>query len=396
VSPAAFPLNLRLPDEQERSFLSANELAHWLDGELAFYDYFASVKLQRSEEPLSSLLTAINNVRSARAQIDQAETFKQASDTANYDATLASTRKRLSMAYSERGLPLATSVEVQALAPIAQHDPVAALAALYALAETAYNGHILTISEPAIARGIGVAACIRYQLLGVGPKAALAGAVDSTIADLQRRAATIHEELEGHLASAAALDERSNQAWDRCTTDQTELATKLTQRVDESIGDAAKNIDDFKESYQAEIALKQPVEFWEKKGKKHERQAVQHGVASLTVAGIAGGLGLKYLPSILEKLAYGGIATAVLLSTLVLWLIRILVRNYMSQTHLATDSDERVAMVKTYLALMESGKAPADTLGPVLAALFRPASDGIVKDDSMPLGLAELLTKQKG
>lgn len=396
MTPAAYPFNLRLPLGQERSFLSANELAHWLDGELAFYNHFASAKLQRSEEPLSGLVTAINNVRSARAQIDQAETFNQASDTANYDSTLASMRKRLSMAYSERGLPLASSVEAQALAPIAQTDPVAALAALYALTDTAYNGHNLTISEPAIARGIGIAACIRYQLLGVGPKAALAGAVDSTVADLQRRAASIHEELHGHLTSAAALDQRSNQAWDRCTTDQAELATKLTQRVDESIGEATKNIDDFKTSYHAEIALKQPVEFWEKKGEKHARQAIYHGVASLAVAAIAGGLGIKYLPSILEKLSYGGIATAVLLSTLGLWLIRILVRNYMSQTHLATDSDERVAMVKTYLALMESGKAPADTLGPVLAALFRPASDGIVKDDSMPLGLAELLTKQKG
>lgn len=70
-------------------------------------------------------------------------------------------------------------------------------------------------------------------------------------------------------------------------------------------------------------------------------------------------------------------------------------KDQASEMHLKTDAEERVAMVKTYLALMESGKAPTDTLSPVLTALFRPASDGIVKDDSMPFGLAEILSKQR-
>lgn len=109
-----------------------------------------------------------------------------------------------------------------------------------------------------------------------------------------------------------------------------------------------------------------------------------------------GGASASGLGTVRGAPRYYGIALAVIFSTLALWFLRILVCGYFSQTHLATDADERVAMVKTYLALMESGKAPTDTLKPFLVTLFRPASDGLVKGDSMPAGLAELLSKPRG
>lgn len=159
--------------------------------------------------------------------------------------------------------------------------------------------------------------------------------------------------------------------------------------------------------------------FWQDKAKTHRGRANLFAALGLVAAVGTGVSAVLFIPELLGSAtaaasaelaketatfapgsnrgapSYDGIALAVIFSTLTLWLLRILVRGYFSQAHLATDAEERVAMVKTYLALMESGKAPSDTLTPVLIALFRPASDGLVKDDSMPAGFAELLSKPR-
>lgn len=76
------------------------------------------------------------------------------------------------------------------------------------------------------------------------------------------------------------------------------------------------------------------------------------------------------------------------------WATRILVRLYMSEHHLAIDADERATMALTYLALMERGAVEEKDRALILAPLFRPSSDGIVKDDAAPdMSPAGLLSK---
>jgi hypothetical protein len=66
----------------------------------------------------------------------------------------------------------------------------------------------------------------------------------------------------------------------------------------------------------------------------------------------------------------------------------------MSEHHLAVDSEERATMVKTYLALTEKNAADEKERALVLASLFRPTSDGIVKDDAAPdMSPAALLSR---
>jgi hypothetical protein len=70
---------------------------------------------------------------------------------------------------------------------------------------------------------------------------------------------------------------------------------------------------------------------------------------------------------------------------------------FLSNAHLATDAAERVVMVKTYLSLLEAEKLPADDDKKlILQALFRPASDGIVKDESLPHPALDFITKLGG
>ena len=84
-------------------------------------------------------------------------------------------------------------------------------------------------------------------------------------------------------------------------------------------------------------------------------------------------------------------------ATMGVWLIRLLVRNYLSHVHLAHDAAERVAMMQTYLALIEEGKLQDEGhRNLILQALFRPASSGIVKDDASPPFMAEWLKRTTG
>jgi hypothetical protein len=51
-------------------------------------------------------------------------------------------------------------------------------------------------------------------------------------------------------------------------------------------------------------------------------------------------------------------------------------------------------MTHTYLSLMEGDQLTSkEDRQLILQALFRPASDGIVKDEGVPFSLAEVLTR---
>jgi hypothetical protein len=90
------------------------------------------------------------------------------------------------------------------------------------------------------------------------------------------------------------------------------------------------------------------------------------------------------------------VAVLALLGLFGVWATRLVVRVWLSHVHLATDAAERVVMVKTYLALGADGMPSADAdRQHLLQALFRPASDGIVKDEGIPPSFLEVLTRQQ-
>ena len=155
------------------------------------------------------------------------------------------------------------------------------------------------------------------------------------------------------------------------------------------------------------MQLRGPVEYWTKKAGEHRRRAKDYRSLLLWFGGIAGIgllLGLGHLGQYVVGLAGSRDqppalfvilgAIGVVGTAMVFWAARVIVRLFMSEHHLAIDSDERATMVMTYLALTETKDADEKDRAIVLAALFRPTSDGIVKDDAAPdLGPASLLAK---
>ena len=74
---------------------------------------------------------------------------------------------------------------------------------------------------------------------------------------------------------------------------------------------------------------------------------------------------------------------------------RLFVRMFRSYLHLSTDGAERVMMVRTYLSLLEQNRLlGSDDRQLILQALFRPASDGIVKDEGLPPLMFNFLNRQ--
>jgi hypothetical protein len=86
-------------------------------------------------------------------------------------------------------------------------------------------------------------------------------------------------------------------------------------------------------------------------------------------------------------------AIGAVVTTIIFWIGRVLLRIYLSDRHLLTDAEERIAMVQTYLALTDEGKMEPTDRALVLAPLFRSAADGIVKDEGPDASLAGIIAK---
>ncbi len=180
-----------------------------------------------------------------------------------------------------------------------------------------------------------------------------------------------------------------------------EADAKLEQDRDshtEGMSEAIKRIDETKAAYEEVMRLKAPVDYWATKGTEHReavgtyRWALVLGsvLFILVLAGVYW-LGWLFLGKASKDLPEAPWALTIYVAGFVgavtaigLWIIRIVVRLYMSQHHLAADADERASLLRTYLALTQSGQVSEAERSLVLAAVFRPVPDGIVKDDGAP------------
>lgn len=101
--------------------------------------------------------------------------------------------------------------------------------------------------------------------------------------------------------------------------------------------------------------------------------------------------GLSQAKATLIYVKFGVIG--VLLTTLAFLAGRLLLRIFLSDRHLRTDAEERVTMIKTYLALTNEGKVEPTDRTLVLTPVFKSASDGIVRDEGLDPSLVGLIAK---
>jgi hypothetical protein len=167
--------------------------------------------------------------------------------------------------------------------------------------------------------------------------------------------------------------------------------------IDEHVG----KLKAIEETFTQKLALQAPVQYWETRQKYHRNQSGWWGgTGVLVLLVLCSGMAwlihwafAKLAPNENPKhWQLGILLVAVFFS---IWVMRIMVRMFLSHMHLATDAAERRTMILTYLSMAREGEQvkPEDK-NLILQHIFRSASDGLVKDDAAPPGFWELLTRK--
>jgi len=189
---------------------------------------------------------------------------------------------------------------------------------------------------------------------------------------------------------------------------------KLSEDASKQQTDHQEKMDAIEQDYREKMALREPVEYWSKKQSEHATTAKYWAWAALALF-VGGVIGLVCFASssrstevVAQVLAIEGVKTEdigtlssylwlansirlAVLSLMLVWPLRIFIRNYISQNHLATDAAERVVTIKTYLAMLNDPALRDDlelrknALPLALERVFQKANDGIVQDDGAPV-----------
>lgn len=179
-----------------------------------------------------------------------------------------------------------------------------------------------------------------------------------------------------------------------------------------SIQDAQTKLDGWISAQGEQRQLEKPAALWAERAGKHSKQAAKWqsmsiivGIAGLVFAALVAVIAFKLAKPLFDAAIVPGAPAKLLAGTLrptfhyeliftgaitlawltmYLWAMRILVRLYTTEHHLAIDASARGAMMEAYLGLIEADAANAADRPIVLQALFRPVQDGMVRDDGPP------------
>lgn len=248
-------------------------------------------------------------------------------------------------------------------------------------------------------------------------------ALKRLVGDMQ---STLTQYQEAERTQTERFDALHGQLTEQSTNQQTAFdnSQQIRDKVwQEQLNQTQAELTTLKETYDKHMALAAPVEYWDTKRKKHrlwsgvsfgaivvgmgaaayflhtELQSVGQEVtaskaAAAATAAKAQTAGSTTIQALADSATTWHLGSFILLATLSFWFIRLLVRIFLSNLHLENDAAERVTMAKTYLALIRNDDLPkGDNISTVLAALFRPTGDGIVKDEGVPPTTLEWFTK---
>lgn len=177
--------------------------------------------------------------------------------------------------------------------------------------------------------------------------------------------------------------------------------------------------------FKTQLRLRAPVKLWEAREKKHGENSKNAMFRFVCAGCVAVGFGLlvpfvfgDYIADSFSQLicvtpvSEGTVAQGcervfsakgpvtitglLLVMSLLMWMARLQYRIHLSERHLALDASEKKAFAETYLAMKEGKDVSIDNEAIVLASLFRPTQDGIIRDDEtgMDLSAVAMMAKQ--
>lgn len=379
---------------------SLQEAIEWVQKESNFWSWIQQTAGGNYRYGIEQGLGQLN---SALNQLNQAMQY-QAPNPEMFRHCVANAQTHLSAAFVQWKLPHHDSALGKRIAEFrtSSGDPAASY---FAAARVEQPGNAVTPQDLNQWHGFIAGLQERFRLNDVSGKnaAAHAAALDSLrekaevlLADKKAIIEALHRDYAMTLEQIRSAAEAQTSAFEAAQAERDQSAQ--TQR-DTHNAEMAQ----LRKTFNEEMALRAPAAYWTTKQGSHRKYAWITGVISFAGIGCAAA-GLSWLiHEVLLQTAPGQnpqswrVAFLVLVGVFSVWALRLVVRMFLSNLHLASDADERVVMVKTYLSLLE-GKAleSKEDRQLILQALFRPGSDGIVKDEGIPPSFMEFLTRTGG
>jgi hypothetical protein len=215
------------------------------------------------------------------------------------------------------------------------------------------------------------------------------GAMETMRRELEAKLATSNTQLDTIVTTSQNQLERSKDGQARLLK-----ATRL-------------DFEKLRESFRGQEISDSPGEYWKQKRKRHRRNVTVLSWAfgaSLLVIGVLLCVTFFYvLPKMrdpsapaLDYFVHVTLPIAAVAS-LVVWGIKTISRNLISQIHLAADADERETMLLTFRALLQDKDKPLseEEKKVIVSIAFRPGGNGLGDESSGPTFLWEAFLKGK-
>jgi hypothetical protein len=378
---------------------SIEEMRDWVQREYEFWSWTHSVGAGNHKGALDQ---AIHSLNGAFAAVRDAITFaSKENSSSRVTESAAQVQSHVREAFLNRKLPHSTSPlgrRVEAL----KIDPLCAIAYVYPFLQTMPgNNYQFDGRDLSSWHGFTMGLIERFNLVtDVEPAIQVER---EALTNLRSRAEVIlNEKKESVERLHREFVDRANDISDAKDFQQSNFDGMMAANktaLDTALQKHVSDMETLRRVFREDMTLRGPVEYWKTKAINHESKSsllmrwMFGSMAGLAV--VLGGIAAWVFLTLTDgKPDAWKVTVLVLVGVLGVWAVRLVVRMFLSHTHLATDAEERVTMVMTYLALLEGEKMPNDEDRKlVLAPLFRPASDGMVKDEGLPHPMLELFTR---
>jgi Family of unknown function (DUF6161) len=347
------------------------ELTQWISKEVSFWSWASSGLTGGQSATVTNALGQLHQAANLATDAIQ----YQSSNKSAFNERIENARAYLGRVYLDRGLPHSSTLTASRVDSLRKQSHLAAVAYTY-VHMPAQPGENYSFD----ARDVD---SWRGFLAGIFEKFGLSSIPDEVSEAMRANMEELKGKLEQLLGTKTQTFNRLHRKYE--ATAQQISSTEETQRKEftKLVSDAQKSFGDALIEHESKL--------------DSVRGAFKEKMSLRAIAVALGLLAVWVLKSMTPDKTQPDawrVAVLILVGVLGIWAVRLLVRMFLSHTHLATDASERTTMVQTYLSLIEGGNLTSDEDRKlILQALFRPATDGLVKDEGLPHPFLEALTR---
>lgn len=380
--------------------LTIEELRGWINKEIGFWNWIGSIQSGPHRE---AVWQAYQQLANAINQVNEAAQY-QGSNPNAFSERIENAKRHLFAAFLTHKLPHSSSRLAKRVETLREAHPMRALAYLYTQLANP-NNYQFGASDIDSWSGFIEGLSERTKITEI-PKSTLRSATESVdelrakvealLSDKHQELNELHQAYEGLTQALATKDTDRSESW-RQFMDQAE------DKHAKVVADHEERMSEIEAVFREKMALRGPVDYWSRRQSHHERYSRVFGIISFLMITIGGGILAVWAANVLGNVPDNAtpkawqVTSLVVVAVFLTWAIRLIIRLFLSHSHLRTDAAERVVMTQTYLALLEEAKLSEEKdRSLILGALFRPASDGMVKDETIPHPMLDALTRLSG